>query len=216
MFSRHSDRAMRDAEPVPSDLSRNGALSPVPTMPVREAEPAVQAVAMTIGSVVGRDDALDGAIRVRQALRIFGRVTGSIESESSITIEEGAVVEADITATEVTIAGNYSGKLVCRERLEIRPSGFAKGEIETVRLMLHEGGFIDGALKMKRPERPMAPPPPSRPAADAPPAYTRPMETVPVPIGQGGARSFAITAPTSRGMTPSRPIEPVPARSGTR
>ena len=50
-------------------------------------------------------------------------MTGSIESESSITIEEGAVVEADITATEVTIAGSYNGKLVCRQRLEIRPSG---------------------------------------------------------------------------------------------
>ena len=137
MFSRHSDRPMRDAGPVATDPSRNGALSPVPTLPVRDAEPSVTAVALTIGSVVGRDDMLDGAIRVRQALRIFGRVTGSIESESSITIEEGAVVEADITATEVTICGSYSGKLVCRERLEIRPSGYAKGEIETVRLMLH-------------------------------------------------------------------------------
>jgi cytoskeletal protein CcmA (bactofilin family) len=212
MFSRHSDRPMRDADPIPADLSRNGALSPVPTMPVREAEPAVVAAARTIGSVVGRDDALDGAIRVRQALRIFGRVTGSIESESSITIEEGAVVEADITATEVTISGNYSGKLVCRERLEIRPSGYVKGEIETVRLMLHEGGFIDGALKMKRPERPLPPP---RPMPDAPPSYTRAMETVPVPIG-AGARSFAITAPTSRGGAPARPMDPVPARSGTR
>jgi cytoskeletal protein CcmA (bactofilin family) len=216
MFSRHSDRPMRDADPVPSDLSRNGALSPVPTMPVREAEPAVQAVAMTIGSVVGRDDALDGAIRVRHALRIFGRVTGSIESESSITIEEGAVVEADITATEVTISGNYSGKLICRERLEIRPSGYAKGEIETVRLMLHEGGFIDGALKMKRPERPVAPPRPMHAEQPpAPPSYSRPMETVPVPIG-AGARSFAITAPTSRGGVAPRPMDPVPARSGTR
>ena len=110
MFSRHSDRPMRDAGPVGTDPSRNGALSPVPTVPVRDAEPAVTAVALTIGSVVGRDDMLDGAIRVRQALRIFGRVTGSIESESSITIEEGAVVEADITATEVTICGSYSGK----------------------------------------------------------------------------------------------------------
>ncbi len=212
MFSRHSDRAMRDPEPVPSELSRNGALSPVPTAPIRDVEPTVQAVAFTIGSVVGRDDALDGAIRVRQALRIFGRVTGSVESESSITIEEGAVVEADITATEVTIAGSYSGKLVCRERLEIRPSGYAKGEIETVRLMLHEGGFIDGALKMKRPERPVAPP---RPAPDAPPSYVRPIETVPVPIG-AGARSFAIAAPTSRGAAAPRPMDPVAVRSGTR
>jgi cytoskeletal protein CcmA (bactofilin family) len=211
MFSRHSDRAMRDAEPVSSDLSRNGALSPVPSVPIREVEPTVTVAAYTIGTVVGRDDALDGTIRVRQALRIFGRVTGSVESESSITIEEGALVEADITATEVTIAGSYTGKLVCRERLEIRPTGYAKGEIETVRLMLHEGGFIDGALKMKRPD-PSAPP--RRVVPDAP-SYARPMETVPVPIG-AGPRNFSIAAPTSRGLTAGRPLDPVPARSAAR
>lgn len=171
------------------------------------AEPPVTPVLQAVASVVGREDVLDGTIRVRQALRIFGRVTGKIESASSITIEEGGVVEADITANEVTIAGSYSGKLICRERLEIKPSGYAKGELETVRLLLHEGGFIDGALRMKRPE-PVRPPR----LAEAPPA-ARPIEPMPVPVPVStGARSFAIAAPTTRGTTSARALDPVGSR----
>jgi cytoskeletal protein CcmA (bactofilin family) len=203
MFNRHSDRATREAA-VSSDPSRNGALSPVPTAPLQELQPlTVTPASVSFASVVGRDDVLDGTFRIRHALRVFGRVTGRIESDSAIFIEEGAVVEADVTANDITIAGSYNGKLVCRERLEIRPTGYAKGELETVRLMLHEGGFIDGALRMQRPE----PPTYLRLPADAPPSV-RGMETVPVAVGMG-ARNFTIAAPTTRGNSTARPLDPV-------
>ena len=67
---------------------------------------------------------------------------------TTVHIDEGAKVRADITADEVVIGGDYSGKLVCRQRLEIRATGQVVGHVETFRLMLHEGGSIDGELKM--------------------------------------------------------------------
>ncbi len=57
-------------------------------------------------------------------------------------------MKADITADEVVIGGEYNGKLVCRQRLEIRATGVVVGQVQTFRLMLHEGGSIDGELKM--------------------------------------------------------------------
>jgi cytoskeletal protein CcmA (bactofilin family) len=98
-------------------------------------------------SVIARADRLEGTLKVAGTLRIQGTLTGSIEA-TTVQIDEGAQVKADITADEVVIGGEYNGKLVCRQRLEIRSTGVVVGQVQTFRLMLHEGGSIDGELKM--------------------------------------------------------------------
>jgi cytoskeletal protein CcmA (bactofilin family) len=98
-------------------------------------------------TVVGRADRFEGDLRVTDALRILGQVDGTIRA-TSLVIEEGARVEADVTADEVIIAGEYTGTLTCRQRLEVRASGRVSGKMETYRLMLHEGAAVDGEMKM--------------------------------------------------------------------
>jgi len=129
---------MRDAVAVPVNAE-------VPPMMPREE------------SVVAREDRFEGTLRSRKGLRVHGQFQGHIDAVTSVVIEEGASVDADLTADEAIVAGDYAGKLVCRQRLEIRSTGLIKGEIETVRLMLHEGGFIDGELHMKRAEAAKSP-----------------------------------------------------------
>jgi cytoskeletal protein CcmA (bactofilin family) len=156
MFSKHNER--QASEDRLRDENRSATISPLPSTGMRDA------VAMPISSemtspresrsdsesVVGREDRFEGTLRVQRGLRVLGQISGTIEAATSVTIEEGATVEADLTADEAIISGEYSGKLVCRQRVEIRATGLVKGEIETVRLMLHEGGFIDGALHMQK------------------------------------------------------------------
>lgn len=107
-------------------------------------------------SVVASEDRIEGKLKTRRGLRIHGVVDGHIESAAAVHIDEGAKVTADITAEEVIIAGQYSGKLICRQRLEVLPTGHVNGNIETVKLMLHEGGFVDGELHMQKPQPAMA------------------------------------------------------------
>lgn len=102
-------------------------------------------------SVLAAGDRFEGTFRTARGLRIRGAVEGRIESESHVRIDEDAKVTADVSAEEVVIAGQYSGHLVCRQRLEILPTGRVSGTIETVTLMLHEGGYIDGELHMQKP-----------------------------------------------------------------
>jgi cytoskeletal protein CcmA (bactofilin family) len=90
---------------------------------------------------------LEGTLKVAGTLRVQGTLQGSVEA-TTVHIDEGASVKADITADEVVIGGEYNGKLVCRQRLEIRSTGVVVGQVQTFRLMLHEGGSIDGELKM--------------------------------------------------------------------
>lgn len=102
-------------------------------------------------SLIAAEDTFEGEIKTTIGVRVLGTVRGTIESERSVRIEEGARVEADITAEEVVIAGTYSGTLTCRNRVEITSTANVSGKIDTAKLYLHEGGFFDGALHMQRP-----------------------------------------------------------------
>jgi cytoskeletal protein CcmA (bactofilin family) len=103
-------------------------------------------------SLIAQEDTFEGNLKTATGVRVLGTVRGSIESQRSVRIEEGAHVEADITAEEVVIAGTYQGNLDCRNRVEITSSGRVSGKLDTVKLHLHEGGFFDGELHMQRPE----------------------------------------------------------------
>ncbi len=149
MFSRNADRpAPDDRRPVP-----NGpAATPQGVRDVSMPAPPPASVAPTTAvpsdlSVLARADRLEGTLKVAGTLRVQGTLTGSVEA-TTVQIDEGASVKADITADEVVIGGEYNGKLVCRQRLEIRSTGVVVGQVQTFRLMLHEGGSIDGELKM--------------------------------------------------------------------
>ena len=148
MFSRNTERPpTNDGRPPAAPTTPPGVRDvSVPAPPPAQAQPAAASVPTDL-TLIGRADRLEGTLKVADTLRIQGTLEGTVEA-TTVHIDEGAKVRADITADEVIIGGDYSGKLVCRQRLEIRATGQVVGHVETFRLMLHEGGSIDGELKM--------------------------------------------------------------------
>ena len=102
-------------------------------------------------SLIAPDDTFEGQLHTNSGVRILGTLRGTVESTRSVYIEEHAVVEADITAEEVVIAGRYRGTIMCRQRLEIRSNGHVTGRIETAGRQMHEGGLFEGEMKMQAP-----------------------------------------------------------------
>jgi cytoskeletal protein CcmA (bactofilin family) len=46
------------------------------------------------------------------------------------------------------VAGQVNGEIVCSGRLEIKPSGRVVGEINAGTLIMQDGAFFEGNLKM--------------------------------------------------------------------
>lgn len=162
---------------------------PAPPLPVQQPAPSVAPVAQTNirssdESLVAREDTFEGQLRTARGVRVMGTVRGGIESEQYVHVEENAKVEADITAEEVVIAGEYVGKLTCRQRVEIRATGRVSGTIDTVKLLLHEGGYFDGELHMQK-TPPAAATPPAKPESEE----SRPRRTRYVDIGSNSELS---------------------------
>ncbi len=124
--------------------------APAPVAPPASASTAPQSGPETSAmSTIAAGDTFEGTLTTTNGVRVLGTVRGTIESKSNVQVDQDALVEADIQAENVTIAGTYKGKLNCNERLEITETGRASGELETGRILLHEGGFFEGTLHMK-------------------------------------------------------------------
>ena len=112
------------------------------------AEPAPRARPIA-ESVIGPDDFFDGRYRSERGVRIQGNARGSIESRQYIFVEGGAQVEADLSAEDITISGDFKGKISCRRRLEVTGTGKIQGQVQTALLVVQEGGAMDGELHMR-------------------------------------------------------------------
>jgi cytoskeletal protein CcmA (bactofilin family) len=137
MFNRSPDRAQPD-DP------RRATPSPIGGMP---APPTASATDL---SVIAREDRVEGTIRAHKLIRIAGWFKGRLEAPSVI-IEHGGNVNAEIIADEVVVAGEYTGNLLCRKRLEVQATGKVSGRLETLKLVLAEGAAMDGEIHMTKP-----------------------------------------------------------------
>lgn len=157
MFSQSADKPAADESPAPIGMRE---LPPQPAKPVMPAyatttpatpvspEPTPdEAGPGPDDSVIARDDHLEGTFTSRGTVVVMGSVKGRIEAVQ-VKIEDGAKVDADVIVDEAIIAGEFTGNLTCRERLEARASGRINGRVETFKLMLHEGASVEGEMHM--------------------------------------------------------------------
>ncbi|HLH20944.1 MAG TPA: polymer-forming cytoskeletal protein [Chloroflexota bacterium] len=102
-----------------------------------------------VETVVGRESSIQGTIRSEHSIRIQGTAQGEIESKHAVYVEEGASVNAKVTAAEITISGAVDGQIFSKGRVEIKPTGHVTGEINAASLIMQEGAYFDGQMKMK-------------------------------------------------------------------
>jgi cytoskeletal protein CcmA (bactofilin family) len=99
-------------------------------------------------SVIGEGASIEGTVRSDRSIRVVGSVQGEIESQQRVVVEEAARVQARITAEHVTVLGEVNGSIECSGRVEIASSARVIGEVTAGTLVIQEGAFFEGALKM--------------------------------------------------------------------
>lgn len=103
-------------------------------------------------SVIDRHSAFDGTFRADRDLRVEGEVKGTIECQGTLFVAEGATVNAEVNAENVTVAGDLNGEIRCRGRLQMMSSGRVRGRVSTETLVINEGAYYEGELEMAAPE----------------------------------------------------------------
>jgi cytoskeletal protein CcmA (bactofilin family) len=104
-----------------------------------------------VESVIGEQSSFEGTFKSDSSVRIRGSVQGDLVSKQAVFIEEHAKVSAKVTGASIVVGGEVDGELHCEGRVEIKPSGRVTGEINAGTLIMHEGAFFEGQLKMVKP-----------------------------------------------------------------
>ncbi len=102
----------------------------------------------TLATILARDVTFSGVLRFKEPLMIKGRVSGTVSTDNDLYIEEGAVVEADIQARNVTVKGNVKGNIVATGRVELFASCSVNGDVRSAELTMEPGCRFNGACTM--------------------------------------------------------------------
>jgi cytoskeletal protein CcmA (bactofilin family) len=100
-------------------------------------------------SIVAADLVVTGDLQADGVIRIEGRVAGNVVSGIQILLSEGGVVEGDLRTREAVLGGEVHGNVIASERVEVQPTAAVHGDIITPRLLIQEGGRVNGGVRME-------------------------------------------------------------------
>src|SRR3954447_3281547 len=99
-------------------------------------------------SIIASDMTVIGDLETDGVVRIEGRIRGTVRVGSQVLVAPGAVIEGDLHTQEAVIAGQVSGAIHARERVELQATALVTGDILTPRISIVEGAMVTGEVKM--------------------------------------------------------------------
>ena len=99
-------------------------------------------------SIIGSGMRVVGDITADGVVKIEGIVVGTIRAGRQVLVAKGGEVEGDIVTREAIVGGEVRGTVVAEERVEIQTSSVVHGDVTCKRLLVHEGGEVNGVVRM--------------------------------------------------------------------
>ncbi len=103
-----------------------------------------------IVSIIGPGTHVQGEITSKGTIRIEGEVSGRVQCEDSIVVQETGKVKAELVAGQVIVSGEVQGNIIAHERIEITASGKVIGDLCAPRVSF-TGELFEGKCTMKAP-----------------------------------------------------------------
>lgn len=97
-------------------------------------------------SVLDSHITVSGDLETDGALRIDGRLEGTIHRADLIVVGEGSSIVGDINGREVIVGGSVTGNIFASQRTELQSTGIVAGDIRSAAILIHEGGVVQGRL----------------------------------------------------------------------
>lgn len=100
-------------------------------------------------SIIGSNTQVEGNITTKGTLRLDGRLTGNVDTDWLI-IGEKAFVKGNVSVAGVVVAGYLEGNVSAKEIIELKRTGQIRGDVSTSKLVVIEGGMVDGKISMQQ------------------------------------------------------------------
>ena len=77
-----------------------------------------------------------------------GKVDGAIQATKSVVVGQTGSVSGDIETQDVVVGGTVTGTIIGASRVELHETCHVRGDIQSRRIKLDEGGHVEGRLHM--------------------------------------------------------------------
>ncbi|HMB01118.1 MAG TPA: polymer-forming cytoskeletal protein [Spirochaetota bacterium] len=101
-------------------------------------------------TILEEETTLEGELSFSSPVVIKGRFTGTIDSQGNISVAPSGVVEAEIKADNITIAGRVTGNCYAREKIELCNTANLKGNIKSQKIKIADNAAFDGNCEMTK------------------------------------------------------------------
>lgn len=99
-------------------------------------------------TILSKDIDFSGTLHFEKPFLIRGRLSGNIIAKGLLVVDEGAVVEANITASRVIIRGSVKGDVTASEKVEVTITGKLVGNVSAPEIFMETGCTFNGRCTM--------------------------------------------------------------------
>ena len=99
-------------------------------------------------TIIGPSVKLEGDFKSNGDVTVEGKVKGTLATTKNLRVGEKALIEANVSAENATIAGIVKGNIGIKGKLEILNSGEVHGDVICKSIIIQEGAKLNGTWSM--------------------------------------------------------------------
>lgn len=100
------------------------------------------------GTVIAEGLTIEGELVTEEEVVVRGTLRGTLTSNEVVSVGAGGVVEADISASSLSVAGQVTGNVSASDRIDIQAGGRLIGDVKASRLTIADGASFKGNVDM--------------------------------------------------------------------
>lgn len=101
-----------------------------------------------IETLIGEDCYISGNLKGTGVLKLDGKMDGDINWFDDVIIGTTSCCTGNISCKNAYINGSVKGNILCEDMLTIEEKGLVRGDISIRRVIIKDGGILDGKCTM--------------------------------------------------------------------
>jgi len=101
----------------------------------------------TLLTIKGNSAKIEGKLIISNSIEIDCEITGELNVDGKLIIQQSGHVNADVKTTDAIINGVYEGNMEATGNVQITETGKTSGNIKTDSLIIEKGGIFAGNVE---------------------------------------------------------------------
>ena len=99
-------------------------------------------------TVIGSGITIEGEVTSDEDVIVQGTLRGKLTAREGVTVESGAVVEADVIGGPFSVAGSITGNITSSDRVDLQTGAKVVGNVKAARITIADGAQFKGNVDM--------------------------------------------------------------------